>query len=101
VAGLGNDGSGTLLTNARDALAQVQNLVAIQNKQQAGGTTAGAAGAAAVTAAGAAPAQSTTHNVNITLNGQTTSIGAASAADAASLTSLLTQLANAANRTTG
>lgn len=109
-----DDGTGALLLSAQQALASAksqafQELARTNPSEALKSVTPGSVFAKqladAAAASGGAPtpaaaAGGTTHNVNITLNGQTTSINAATAADAASLTSLLSQLANAANRST-
>lgn len=63
--------------------------------------TPGAVSPAAPAAAKAAAVTPTTHTVNISMGGLTTSLGMATAADASNLTGLLTQLVAASNRTTG
>lgn len=104
-ADIGSNGSGALLNNANAALLQVQGIIAQQAKASAAGSTStsnvpGAVGNTPAAATPAASTASTTHNVNITLNGSTTSINAASASDAANLSNLLQQIGAASLRST-
>lgn len=107
LGGVLDDGSARLATQAHEALDRVKNMAAGGGGLSTLGATpkaalfGGAPTTQPTTTTTTAASTSTTHNVNITLGGQTTTIGAASAADASALAALLSQLSNAATRTTG